>query len=156
MRRPREQTFFTSDLSFYTPQLRHQHYAIVVAAVGQYELAALVRRYLRHPEFDTHAKRVGKIVRIASSGIGWWQLRRQQERSCLGTGKGQSIREVIQCVESVTGRTVSYREAPRRAGDPPALVADASRAAALLGCQPRYSDLSTIVETAWHWFERRS
>jgi UDP-arabinose 4-epimerase len=74
----------------------------------------------------------------------------------LGTGKGHSIREVIQCVETVTGRTVPYREAPRRAGDPPALVADASRAAALLGWQPRYSDLSTIVETGWHWCERRS
>jgi hypothetical protein len=65
-------TFFTRDLGFYTPQLRHQHYAIVVAAVGQYELAAFVRRFLRHPEFDAHAKRVGKIVRIASSGNAWW------------------------------------------------------------------------------------
>jgi hypothetical protein len=79
LRRLRQPTFFTRDLGFYAPQLRHQHYAIVVAAVGQYELAAFVRRFLRHPEFDTHAKRGGKIMRIASSGIAWWQLRRQQE-----------------------------------------------------------------------------
>jgi len=74
----------------------------------------------------------------------------------LGTGKGHSIREVIRCVESVSGRRVPYREAPRRAGDPPELVADASRAEALLGWRPRYSSLATIVETAWHWFERRA
>ena len=74
----------------------------------------------------------------------------------LGTGKGHSIREVIRCVESVSGRTVPYREVPRRAGDPPELVADASRAEALLGWRPRYSSLATIVETAWHWFERRA
>jgi len=79
LRRLRQPTFFTRDLGFYTPELRHQHYAIVVAALGQYELAAFVRRFLHHSEFDTHANRAGKIMRIASSGIAWWQLRRQQE-----------------------------------------------------------------------------
>jgi len=79
LRRLRQPTFFTRDLGFYAPELRHQHYAIVVAAVGQYELAAFVRRFLHHPEFATHATRAGKIVRIASSGIACWQLRRQQE-----------------------------------------------------------------------------
>jgi hypothetical protein len=81
LRRRHNRTTISSsrDLGFYTPELRHQHYAIVVAAVGQYELAAFVRRFLHHPEFDTHASRAGKIMRIASSGIAWWQLRRQQE-----------------------------------------------------------------------------
>jgi UDP-arabinose 4-epimerase len=73
----------------------------------------------------------------------------------LGTGQGQSIRDVIRCVESVSGRSVSHCEAPRRAGDPPALIADATQAGALLGWRPQYSDLATIVETAWRWFERR-
>jgi len=79
LRRLRQPTFFTRDLGVYTPELRHQHDAIVVAAVGQYELAAFVRRFLHHSEFDTHANRAGKIMRIASRGIAWWQLRRQQE-----------------------------------------------------------------------------
>ena len=79
LRRLRQPTFFTRDLGFYTRELRHEHYAIIVAAVGQYELAAFVRRFLHHPEFATHANRAGKIVRIASSGIAWWQLRRQEE-----------------------------------------------------------------------------
>ncbi len=79
LHRQRQPTFFTRDQGFYTAELRHQHYAIVVAAVGQYELAAFVRRLLHHPEFDTFAKRAGRIFRIAPKGIAWWQLRRQQE-----------------------------------------------------------------------------
>ena len=51
----------------------------MVAAVGQYEMAAFVRRLLHHPEFDTYAKRTGRIIRIAPTGITWWQLRRQHE-----------------------------------------------------------------------------
>ncbi len=55
----------------------------------------------------------------------------------LGSGRAASVREVIRAVESVTGRTVPAVEAPRRAGDPPALVADASAAAELLGWRAR-------------------
>jgi UDP-glucose-4-epimerase GalE len=69
----------------------------------------------------------------------------------LGTGQGHSVREVIRAVEEVTGSTVAVREGPRRPGDPPVLVAEASRARALLGWQPRRSDLRTIVRTAWEW-----
>ncbi len=79
LRRLRQPTFFTRDLGFYAPELRHRHYAIVVAAVSQYELAGFVRRFLHHPEFATHANRAGTIARIASSGIACWQLRRQRE-----------------------------------------------------------------------------
>ena len=79
LRRLRQPTFFTRDQGFYSAKLRHQHYAVVVAAVGQYELAAFVRRLLHHSEFDTFAKRAGKIIRIALNGITWWQVRRQQE-----------------------------------------------------------------------------
>jgi hypothetical protein len=65
LRRLRQPTFVTRDQGFYSAELRHQHYAIVVAAVGQYELAAFVRRLLHHREFDTFAKRAGKIIPIA-------------------------------------------------------------------------------------------
>jgi UDP-glucose-4-epimerase GalE len=74
----------------------------------------------------------------------------------LGTGRGISVREVIRSVETVSRRPVQVREAPRRLGDPPVLVADASRAARLLGWTPRYSDLTSIIETAWRWQSRRS
>jgi len=69
----------------------------------------------------------------------------------LGTGQGQSVRAVIAAVERVTGQPVRAREVGRRAGDPPALVADARQANALLGWKPRYPDLETIVEHAVRW-----
>jgi len=72
----------------------------------------------------------------------------------LGTGKGHSIREVIRCVEGVSGRSVPYIVNPRRAGDAPELVAAASRAHAELGWTPAYSDLETLIRTAWKWFSR--
>lgn len=72
----------------------------------------------------------------------------------LGTGRGASIREVLAAVERVVGRPVPLREAPRRPGDPPELVADASRFQQELGWQPRHSDLDTIVATAWAWLRK--
>ena len=72
----------------------------------------------------------------------------------LGTGRGHSIRDVIAAVEAVCGRTVPVVEAPRRAGDPPALVADPRLGQRLLRWNPRQSDLTTIVRTAWEWHEK--
>jgi UDP-glucose-4-epimerase GalE len=69
----------------------------------------------------------------------------------LGTGTGHSVREVVAMVEAVGGRSVPVREAPRRPGDPPALLADARRARELLGWRPRYANLEDIVRTAWDW-----
>lgn len=69
----------------------------------------------------------------------------------LGNGEGYSVREVIQACESVTGRTLPALEKPRRPGDPPRLVADASKARKELGWQPRFADLRSIVSSAWEW-----
>jgi UDP-glucose-4-epimerase GalE len=73
----------------------------------------------------------------------------------LGTGRGYSVREVIGAVERIGGRPVPLRTGPRRAGDPAALVADATAANTQLGWQPRVSDLDTIVRTAWRWHAER-
>jgi UDP-glucose-4-epimerase GalE len=72
----------------------------------------------------------------------------------LGTGRGYTVREVIAAAERVTGRPIPRREVERRAGDPPALVADARRAREVLGWQPTMSDLDTIIGTAWAWHTR--
>jgi UDP-glucose 4-epimerase len=69
----------------------------------------------------------------------------------LGTGHGASVREVIRAVEEVSGHKVPVREGPRRAGDPPALVADSKKIQSELGWKPRYPELRSIVETAWKW-----
>jgi UDP-glucose-4-epimerase GalE len=74
----------------------------------------------------------------------------------LATGRGYSVREVIAVAERVTGRRVPQREVGRRAGDPPALVANATRANELLGWTPRFSDLDTIITSAWNWQRGRN
>lgn len=73
----------------------------------------------------------------------------------LGTGTGHSVREVIDAVQRVSGRKVVVVEAPRRAGDPPMLVAQPGLAADLLAWVPQYSDLDTIVTTALRWHARQ-
>ncbi|HYV36153.1 MAG TPA: UDP-glucose 4-epimerase GalE [Gemmataceae bacterium] len=69
----------------------------------------------------------------------------------LGIGRGYSVREVIRTVEEVTGKKVPIKEGPRRPGDPPTLVASSEKIQRELGWRPRYADLKSIVETAWHW-----
>ena len=70
----------------------------------------------------------------------------------LGTGRGASVREIIQAAETVTGKKVAFNIQPRRAGDPAELVADATRAKELLGWIPKYTRIDDIIETAWHWY----
>jgi len=69
----------------------------------------------------------------------------------LGNGRGYSVREVVEVVREVTGQDVATEIAPRRAGDPPVLVADAGAAARELGWRPRHPELRDIVASAWAW-----
>ncbi len=69
----------------------------------------------------------------------------------LGTGRGHSVREVIDACRRVTGHAIPTQSGPRRAGDPPELVADSRLAQSTLGWQPAYMDLDGIVRTAWQW-----
>lgn len=73
----------------------------------------------------------------------------------LGTGTGNSVREVIAAVEEVARRKVPVQEGPRRAGDPAELVADPRKARETLNWRPRYAEIRTIVEHAWKWHSRR-
>jgi UDP-glucose-4-epimerase GalE len=75
----------------------------------------------------------------------------KQLRYNLGTGRGYSVREVIAAVEEVTGKKVPVMVGPRRAGDPPVLVAAAEKVQRELGWRPKYTDLRSVVETAWKW-----
>ena len=67
----------------------------------------------------------------------------------LGIGRGYSVREVIDVCRRVTGRAIIVREGERRAGDPPLLIADPARIKRDLNWQPRFTDLTEIVATAW-------
>ena len=68
-----------------------------------------------------------------------------------GTGRPHSVREVIDSVERVTGRPVSWTMAPRRAGDPAVLYAAPQKAQAELHWKPKFTEIDVIVRTAWDW-----
>jgi len=72
----------------------------------------------------------------------------------LGTGTGFTVRQVIEAVEMVTGRSVPHSFGPRRAGDPAALVADPTAANRDLSWRPGMSDLQSIVASAWAWHQK--
>ncbi|HEX6978348.1 MAG TPA: UDP-glucose 4-epimerase GalE [Alphaproteobacteria bacterium] len=73
----------------------------------------------------------------------------------LGVGRGHSVAEVLRAVERVAGRKVPARFAPRRAGDPPVLVADPAAAFDVLGWRAAITDIDAIVSSAWRWHVRR-
>lgn len=75
----------------------------------------------------------------------------QQMRYNLGTGVGNSVREVLDAVKRVGGKAVPVVESPRRAGDPPVLVASSEKIVRDLGWTPKYRELAATVETAWKW-----
>lgn len=69
----------------------------------------------------------------------------------LGTGKGYSVKQVVETAERVTGRPIPRIEGPRRPGDPPELVASAEKIRSELGWTPKHSSLEEILRTAWTW-----
>ena len=73
----------------------------------------------------------------------------------LGNGNGFSVAQVIDAVESVTGKTLSINYVERRLGDPASLVANSTLARSTLGWSPQYSELETIVRHAWQFEEKR-
>ncbi len=69
----------------------------------------------------------------------------------LGNGTGFSVKEVIDSVKKITGKSFNIAAGPRRDGDPAVLVASSAKARTELGWNPRYPHIDTIVETAWNW-----
>jgi UDP-glucose 4-epimerase len=71
----------------------------------------------------------------------------------LGNGKGYSVLEVIEAVRRVSGLDVPHTMGPRREGDPPRLVGEATKAREVLGWVPRRPDLDDIIRSAWEWMQ---
>lgn len=94
---------------------------------------------------DAHIKALNKI---------------EKDRGCyyynVGTGEGHSNREVIETVEKISGRKINVHKEVRRAGDADRLVADPSKIKSELGFSPKYSDLETIIRSAWDWHVKNS
>jgi len=74
----------------------------------------------------------------------------------LGTGNGTTVRELVDAVGRISGKSLPVAYGPRRAGDPPALVAAAGKAEAELGWVPKHSGIDRIIETALAWYRRRT
>jgi UDP-glucose 4-epimerase len=72
----------------------------------------------------------------------------------LGNGNGFSVKEVIDSAERITGKAITVNYVQRREGDPPSLVADASRVKAILGWSPLRANLDIIIEDAWRWEQK--
>jgi UDP-glucose 4-epimerase len=71
-----------------------------------------------------------------------------------GYGRGMSVREVVQGVEQVTGKSLPVRISPRRLGDPPTLISDPSRIKAALGWKPQHDGIEGIIASAIAWEKR--
>ncbi len=78
----------------------------------------------------------------------------QSEALNLGTGKGFSVKEIFKSIAHVIDKHVPYRQEKRREGDPACLISDAKKAKLLLGWEPKYSDIDTIISTAWVWYNQ--
>ena len=72
-------TFFTRDDDFYDRKLRHAGYCLVYLDVRKEEAAVFIRRFLRHPEFKTKARRMGRVIRVSHVGLSAWMLHAEQE-----------------------------------------------------------------------------
>ena len=73
----------------------------------------------------------------------------------LASGNGFSVREIIQIVEQITGKTIKTQMAARREGDPAMLIADNKKAREFLNWNPTNSNLENIIQTAWNWESRK-
>jgi UDP-glucose 4-epimerase len=69
----------------------------------------------------------------------------------LGSGTGFSVRQIVEIARKVTGHAIPVIERPRRAGDPAVLVASSEKARSVLGWNPQYSDVQSIIASAWQW-----
>jgi UDP-glucose 4-epimerase len=72
----------------------------------------------------------------------------------LGTDNGFSVKQIVESVERVTGKTLPIAYGERREGDPPALIADTTRAKELLGWDPVNSTIDQMIDSAWSWMQR--
>ena len=76
-------TFFTRDMGFYRRHLYHPNYCLVCLSVGQFEAASFIRRFLKHPTFNTRAKRMGKVIRVSHTGIQMWKLHAEMDERLM-------------------------------------------------------------------------
>jgi UDP-glucose-4-epimerase GalE len=104
-----------------------------------------IRDYIHVTDLaEAHVIAIRRLLAGADSGI-----------FNVGTGEGATVMQIIAAAEAALGQKVPYTVGPRRAGDPPSLVADSSKLKTAFGWTPRHSDLETIIATAARWQRER-
>jgi UDP-glucose 4-epimerase len=104
-----------------------------------------IRDYIHVDDLaDAHIRALSHLVDTGSTG----------QMNC-GYGHGFSVKEVLDITKKVTGIDFPVENAPRRAGDPPALVADSTRLRSTTGWTPKHDDLEFIIKTAWDWEKKQ-
>jgi hypothetical protein len=69
-------TFHTRDRGYYKAKHCHATYCLVIYDVAANEMAEYIRKFLRHPQFNTHAKRLGKVIKVTPTHIEYWEVKR--------------------------------------------------------------------------------
>jgi UDP-glucose 4-epimerase len=126
---------------------------VLAAALGQQQAIRVFGNQYPTPD-GTPIRDYIHVVDLADAHIRSLEHLRsggQSDFLNLGTGSGYSVLEVIECARQVTGRGIALQIEPPRAGDPAKLIADPSKAKALLSWRPAVSDLQSIVRSAWDW-----
>ncbi|MBR1396233.1 MAG: UDP-glucose 4-epimerase GalE [Selenomonadaceae bacterium] len=72
----------------------------------------------------------------------------------LGSGKGFSVKEMIEAAKKVTGKDIKVEMGARRPGDPARLIASSDKARKVLGWNPKYTDVEVVIKTAWNWHQK--
>jgi len=86
------------------------------------------------------------------AALNWLAAGKPSNSFNLGNGRGSSVAEVIRIAEEITGLAIRANICPRRAGDPPSLISDSTKARQLLGWTPNFPDLEQQIGHAWKWF----
>jgi len=98
------------------------------------------------------------VLDLASAHIKALEFLQKENRSDIfnvGTGNGYSNKQILEMVKKISGVDFPIKIAPRRPGDPAAIWADNKKIKKVLGWQPKYSDLETIIRSAWKWYKSR-
>jgi len=96
------------------------------------------------------------VLDLASAHIKALEFLQKENRSDVfnvGTGNGYSNKQILEMVKKISGVDFPVKIAPRRPGDPAAIWADNKKIKKVLGWQPKYSDLETIIRSAWKWHQ---
>ncbi|MBX3069723.1 MAG: UDP-glucose 4-epimerase GalE [Thermomicrobiales bacterium] len=137
----------------HTPET-HLIPSAIFAAMGRREPLTLFGRSYATPDGTAIRDYVHVVDLARAHMMALTSLEQSGEVFNLGAGEGVSVAQIIDAIERITGHAVPAVDGPPRAGDPPVLVADISRARNVLRWSPRQSDLDSIISSAWDWHER--